>query len=343
LVNLAFNDNGVAPAVTFSDRLIVDAGFFLTGDVDFNPEINSIQLAAIVIRGNDLYFEFRPDSKTNLRFLFKTEIPDSDQPVRFETIYTSIIDGPVLNLTKRNDSFTQATYAEVLGVIQWWNTGQDVELGWGYLVIGDLGELFSPYRDQGLNLTFVPTAESAWIEPGQVNVLFGTSVHRLMLANSRTIQLPDPCYDGVPEIPLGDEATSVGSIIGGVASFPPSTITFDGDVVVHAGYNAVVTMQKTSNRIEIGASQGGGVGIACDDDVDDDLFEPTADSYDYYGYVVEAAKVRCSETILTINGVRPDDNGRFEIIGANGINFTVNVSDNKLTIQAKFDNLSCFG
>lgn len=163
-----------------------------------------------------------------------------------------------------------------------------------------------------------------------------------MLANARTIQLPDPCYDGVPEIPLADEATSVGAIIGGVHTFPPDPIEFDGNVAFRSGYNAVITLQKTSNRIEIGASQNEGEGQACDDDIDEDLFEPVEPSYDYYGYAVEAAKLKCSETILTINGIRPDDNGRFEIIGANGVNFVVDFDNNMLTIQAKFDNLSCF-
>jgi len=316
--------------------VLADAGFTLQSDLGFDPAVNSMQLALIVMRDDTIYFEFRPDSNTDLRCVFAIAAPTQAGDRTFQRVEAVFQDGPPQTLGL--DGTTPNWAAESAGAPNygdgWTASGQPYpEYGNGYIVVGDLWRLWSlakPVVGDPITTSYLLPYIRMATEPAQVQRRAGLSVARIRLANSRTIVLPPACDQiTIDDIPERDEAVSI-----------PTALT--GDVQLLPGYNVSIDLQPEADLITFSAGVGDGEGSPCEHDIAAEIF---GDDLEYgYGYGSDELVLilkSCSELIASINGVRPDVNGRLNLRGAGAVRVTPDTTAHRIILDLTMPNIGC--
>lgn len=91
-----------------------------------------------------------------------------------------------------------------------------------------------------------------------------------------------------------------------------------GDVKIKEGYNLSVSVAQASNKLTLSASKGGGSGVYCGNEEE----EETGD---------------CADLLYEINGLTPDWFGNFGLSGGPGITVTPVPEENKIVISTSVD------
>jgi len=203
---------------------------------------------------------------------------------------------------------------DVKGATEYVEADGDPANGIGYLVTGDLYgiilELDTLYGTTGsipANLVVnVPKVELSTI----INV-GGQRVESVNVANLERYQVDACC----------DTASNYDDFVGHeVAS------GLVGDVKFHAGYNADIAVDPSSNVMTLNADQGAGDGEPCEEVL------RWPDETAPEGSSILSGGPSCGDLIFRVNGVIPTDNGVFALNGGDSISVVSYPEEHRIDI-----------
>jgi hypothetical protein len=185
------------------------------------------------------------------------------------------------------------------------------EEGTGFLVIGYVGGL-------SMEPVAVYTADAEYaLEPTLVLAQYRHWVSAFNLAS----QLPAP---------WSAEAFCDTAGYSEPAYYAVTARALTGELVVKPGYNAAVRQRVDDNSLEIGVAVGLGDGTPCGE-----LAVPVDPAEFVAPTGGQLTGVSCAEIIQNINGVSPNEQGEFTLVGRNGVSVTAVPAEHKLIIAFK--------
>lgn len=281
------------------DDIIVDAGFVMGPQSGFTNGEHRVYLNRLYRSGDFFYFEFETDAPYAHEALltFTRHVDDADRLTEH------------LNSGQTGTSVSGSTSEQDC----------DEPLWSGYLVTGSIASLVLLLPVDG---AIAREDESAILEPALIQNLAESYVTSIALANDdRTrVTAPDDCDDVV---------------------FPYETgVVFvkerclQGEILLKAGYNAIVRQEAGDNSLTFGAGVGRGEGEPCGELTLFDEEIPPDDSNLLTG------GPQCNEVLRSVNG----RGGRlFNLIASTGVTITPVPDENRLLIDVDMSGLAlCF-
>jgi len=184
-------------------------------------------------------------------------------------------------------------------------------LGYGYLTLGDpdaLRLLLGTYY-----------VDNIYVEQARLQSLVGVRAWNVNLAN-KARPCPEPCCDPSSSWTTDTEAYSAHEGL-------------EGEIILIEGYNCKLAVNPADNSIEIGAEGGRGEGYPCEDIL------ITSSGIQVTGSDNCDGEETCDGFVKSINGMQVTD-GALKIVGLGGVEYTKDISGNKLTITPD-DNRLC--
>lgn len=289
------------------DPIIVDCGFLLSPQTQFDPAAHSVYLESITRIGGEFVFSFGSDCPGL-----------AGVPLEFVRTWPA-----ARYLTEFSDSGTdyadESVSGSFIGSLAVLGTHCDEPLWSGYLVTGDLSALDTFLSGNG---TVSRENNDTTVEPALIQHLGGALVTALAVANADRTRVTGTGGCEGPSWPY-----PIGSIF-------TNTICLNGLVLFSAGYNAVVQQTTQDNSITLGAVVGAGHGQPCTELA---LFGgETAPE----GSTLLEGGLRCNETVRAINGI---GGPILRIMAGSGVTLTPDPDTNTLHISVDMIGLiSCF-
>ena len=167
--------------------------------------------------------------------------------------------------------------------------------GYGYAVMGQLAAFTDAETD---------TPSDTWLEPACIQTTVGHYVETIQLYNVPRSTAVDLCW-----------WASHSSVVSDVVDYlvAPGTAQ-TSNVALVEGYNCDIAVLTTANGVRVSAGFAAGLGVCCSEVArTDEEVSRLAD-----GEHLDLA-LRCTEALLTINGIGPDGNGKFNLTAGKGI------------------------
>lgn len=246
------------------DDFIVDCGFTIGPESQFEEDEHSIYLYRIRRQGDLIYFEFASDCPSlyeqNLVFI---------RDIAEETYAAEFVDGPGPIDISISDSEGDECREPL------WS---------GYLISGNMSSIAARLSS---GEQIVRSTGDAIVEPALIQNLAGGLLNSLELANDDRTRVSSP--DGCPDITWPH---AVGLLFLGARCI-------QGEIRWKPGYNCLITQNSADNSLTIGAAQAAGEGEPCSEVP---LFSSEQPPVGSNNSLLSGGSL-CNETLRSINGI----------------------------------------
>lgn len=279
---------------TIVEELIIDAGFIMGLDADFDAAQHSIWLDTISKTGNTLQITFKTDSA----YIAELEKLDFFTPLTFTRT--------IADSKEWGTSFEQANWPELSENFRPYCGNEPV---WeGFLVTGRLDQIAAGMSDQ----TLTYTKNQYQIEPARIQNLAKSYLRSISIGNYERTKIPK--CDAELEAPI--------------RQIIPYARCLQGNIKLKEGYHCEITQNTRRNTINVSAATTAGAEYDtafCENGSELPLRENEELPVDEKFY---SASPACDELIFTINGVSGKN---ITLFSGNGVLITT-TEDNKIKI-----------
>jgi hypothetical protein len=267
-------------AADLPHELIVDCGFIMGLDSEFNPTTHAIYLDSVTKTGTKLQFVFKTTAPgaLNNALVFERNLPAED----WEYEHVESLPAPINSTANGVFCATEPAWS-------------------GFIVTGRLNA-FAEALSSGVTLTF---AQERAVEPGRVQSLVRAYLRAIGVANYSRVVIP-PCGSNTPPVNISQRPVVVNSAC------------IKGHIQLQAGFNCEILQDSNLNELRISPSRDAnttGLSAAefCLNGSEIKLYQsempPTGSKFLSGGPA-------CDEVIAAINGLPAPD---VKIVGGAGI------------------------
>jgi hypothetical protein len=207
------------------------------------------------------------------------------------------------------------------------NGVEDGSYGRAFLVIGKGTPMVDMFPSGSSSSSSSSSGCSAcWeVEPRCVQTLDNHYVTSITCANDARTLANDPCAS----------SSSAGAVADTLTRYvAPRCENMTGDLRFVEGYNCSIVVNDVNNSLRFSARVGAGQGSVCHEVAKTEAEETAQENNQWLDNAL-----RCDEVMYSINGVRPNATGDFQLLGGRGIQ--VRAEDGDIIVQSRLDLQSC--